>query len=476
MYRAVTRSFINVVGNIPRANFLDLNWQGYPPVLLYYGSSFRNMSVSLLDAGGYDSLVDLFNYMVNNDYTITVTGAVSDNTKLLLVDGISGKGSISFSGSSLMLGGVSIQNVSCSVYFLDLEIQQTSLHGLYVKDSPNVMIHTFAASFGVAPATTGWTLLSLKNGVVRLQHSTFDGSFTSASTPHYLIRVDSGSYLMSDSGFSMETNAVSGSSYGYAMILLEKGARFDWSRSYTFGNWAANFAAQIEAINYPTNSAVFYFTSNASWTVVKAMLENIESIDCGIQVSGIANVACTGFVLSNISGSGSLQLSCDFISDNVISDCMCKIILFGCTARDQSVAGLYGLSIINCPNVDIGTLELDAGTRAYECLLISGSSIYGNLYYVNSPTAAYTNYVDVVDSNAYFALITSGAGDTTESIFISVNAGSRVHVNSWVSHDVSTTKLQFNEIVGASYVIGWTSAVSGYSLSMMTAACVIIEL
>lgn len=426
-----------------------------------------------------EDIQEFFSNLRHNDFNITLTGDYDLNTTIISITDISGIGSIIFSGN-ITVGGVLISNVNNNVRFnAELNVEQTTQYGLRIVNSPYVYVNELNCTFESAPSSD-WCLVRLENGKLTCLTPDFDGRFTSASTPTYLIRIDSKSQILLGTDYNVKTNAIAGSVIGHSMIQVDKGGLFDTSAVPIFSNWAQNYSFQIEMINYPKTEYPIDFNIDTGIAHVKRVLANMESVNCHLQSIGI-NDDVQDLIIENIDGTGNIDIrSITCTSGCIVSNCNCTITLDDIEVQDQTSHGSYGLKIVDCANVVLGTQTvIDAGTNAYEALLIDNSKVWvEDLRYINEPATPATNYVDITNnSNVYFKRILSGYASMVvpDSIFISIYSGSKVSVNSWVPAHVDTTSLKFKSINNGGFAIGFTSA-NKYILATTPADITIVQL
>jgi len=434
-----------------------------------------------------DDIADIqtfFDELKHNDYTITLTGTYDDNTTVLSITNISGIGNIVFSGNVTM-GGVLVSGVNNSVRFNgELNVEQTTQYGLRVVNSPYVYVNELNCTFESAP-TSAWCLVRLENGKLTCLTPDFDGRFTSASAPTYLIRLDSKSQILLGTDYNVKTNAIAGSAIGRSMIQVDDGGLFDTSAEALFdANWGQNYACQLEMVKYPKSEQIYYINTETGLTYAKAIINGIIEVNCAIDSVGINN-NISDLTIENISGSGSITLnSATFVLDNIIRNCTCDINITDVEVKENNISDIkYGLSVINCINVNFLTQTiLDVGTELYGGLFVNNSKCYfedlrnTNTYTIGGILKLHPSYFKINNSSdIYIDRILSGDDVRTTSDFISLMSGSKLSLKSWVSSNVHTTGLGFNEIDEASYVVGYTSA-NKYILATTPSDITIIEL
>lgn len=423
----------------------------------------------------------------HNDYSITLTGNYDDNSTLLTIKDISGTGTISFTGN-VTIGGLLISNVANSVTFpfgSELNIEQATGNGLHVINSPYVYIDTLNSTFQFAPPISTWLLVKLVNSIVTIKAPDFDGSFTSASAPTHLIRVDSTSKLYITNDYSVTTNAVEGASIGRSIVKVEDGGFYAVTATPTFVNWEKNYACQFEMIKYDKAPFIYYISiTEEALFYTPTIVSNIATINGNVKLIIPFHVGGTYQEISDlnidgINGYGSLYIEyAEFVLNNIINNSNITINLHVCKIDDSDVSGEYGLSIVNCRNILFETQTLlNGGSNSYDALLIDNSNcIIDDIVYEGHPIPANINYLSIQNNaNILFKKITSGYSTTAHSKFINITDGCRVHIKEWVAADAYTTDLQFNGISNASYVIGYTSA-NKYILATTPSDISIVEL
>lgn len=442
-----------------------------------------NVSLTITE-DNFSTIQTYLKDLKHNDYAITIGGGINLPTQALVIESISGSGSINFNGASITLAAITVKDVQQQVSFnqdYGTNIEQNSQYGLRVINSPRVYIENLNIGFGAEPSSN-WKMISVENSGLEVYQPALDGTFTSASTPQDLVYIDSRSYVSFSQPYTITSNAAPGAVIGRAMIYIEEGGSFNFNTIPTFTDWVQNFAAQIDAAEYPYCGYNLYVNHSTGLAEVKTLFARIKRVDGYLETVSINDTGVTGLNLENINGSGTIHINpTAFSTDNFIRNCRCTVIVEDSDLEDQTVDGKYALSIIDSPDVRLTTQTvLDAGTNAYECLLIQRSGVIADdIRYINEPATPATNYIDIKEnSTVYVKRILSGYASVTvpDSTFINVDGGSRLHVKSWVSVHVNTTGLTFTGITDASYVLGYTSAVDLYTMGFKAAGYRIIEI
>jgi len=276
-----------------------------------------------LSSSTFDDVQEFFDNLAHNDYAITITGGFTDATKTLRIEGITGKGTITFSGSSITIGRLIVKNVyQTSVMFTNefgFNIHQQEIYGLEIKDVPNIYFQNLSLSFGVAPLSTiTWRMLRVENANLTVYNFSANGEFTSSSTPEYLLDINKNANVNFQTAYTISTNATAGSAKGKAMILINKDASFDFSQTPTFTNWNQNFAMQVNSVVYPKTDFEFSFNiaTSAMQDIVKPVIENLERVEGHIKILSPGTTATLAINMENISGSGQIEFSSVLKFDN----------------------------------------------------------------------------------------------------------------------------------------------------------------
>jgi len=429
-----------------------------------------NVSLTLSDLT-YDYIQEYFDSLKHNDYAITIAGSLNDDSKVLRIENIYGKGTITFNGATHTLGGIIINNVQQTLVSFSQDfgtnISQTSRYGLKILNSNNVYFENLNMTLGDSN-DTNWVQLYVDNSKLNIYQPSFNGTYTGASAPTNMVYIINNSVVNISQDYAIQSSNSAGAVIGESMIYVDRTSFYDLGAVPTFSNWAQNYSFQIEMINYPKTEYPIDFNIDTGIAHVKTVLSNIESVNCHLQSIGL-NDDVQDLLIQNIDGTGNIDIGgITCTSGCIVSNCNCTITLDDIVVQDQTSDGSYGLKIVDCVNVVLGTQTvIDAGTNDYEALLIDNSKVWvEDLRYINEPATPATNYVDITNnSNVYFKRILSGYASmiVPDSIFISIDSGSKVSVNNWVPVHVDTTSLKFKSINNGGFGIGYVSG-TGYAV------------
>ena len=423
-----------------------------------------------LSASTFDEIQEFFTNLKHNDYLITITGGIADESKTLDISGITGTGTIRFNGASITLGALTIDNVHQTLISFDNEygtnIAQKSQYGIRITNSSNVYLRKPNISFEEANSAN-WLLLSVEKSIVTINEPNFNGIHSGESAPTNLIRITSSSIVNINQDYAIETAETAGTTLARAMIFLEEGSVMNFDTTITYSSdWEDNYACQVEAVVYPDSDNIFYFSfSPTALTYTKEILAKVKEVNGTIEkIAGLK--AISDLELRGIIGSGTINFDLlQFVLDNIIDGCTCNINILNSYVLD-SATDAYSLSITNSSNVVFETrLYISTTTHSYGGLLVENSKvIIDEILYISEPVG-HTSYMFVnKNSQVFIGNIISGNADIGYSAFMEIDGGSSVSIKAWVSNHVTTTEFSVNLLTGGSTMIGYTDPTDKYVL------------
>lgn len=431
---------------------------------------------------GFDAIQEFFNNLRHNDLDINITGFYTDTTKTLILENITGNGTIRFTDGRVFVGQIVINNVfQSSVTFNNsygFVTTQSEQYGVRITNSSYIYFGLLTTNFGSAPSSD-WEMLSVYNSTVTVGELIVNGEFTSDSTPMHLVTISNNSTFEVETSNTLTTNATAGTAIGRSMIKVDESSFFDVSVTPTFqSTWYTNFACQIEMVRYPKADFDIYINHTEGIDYVKEILAGVKEINCTLKTRSSDYSGISDLEMKNITGTGTIYfLASQWVLGNIVENCSCNVVFDTAYVYDSATVGTYSISVKNSSDVYFfNEVLLETTTNGYGGIKIENSKArFDTINYLTETLARYTYLTIDKNSQVYIKKIISGNTVVAYSAFIKILGGSYLHLKEWVASG-TTSALKTKDIEGGSYVLAYGNTAAAYVFFTDTASCVIVEL